>query len=180
MPIAAAIVDAGRDHIDSRVRDFVSTQGAGVAGIVGDRFVTVVSPNTIDAPLPPSLDDAVVVAESDGATAVVVLITENDSKGAAGQLVPVAVLVVADQVKPSSAAAIACVSRATASWSATSAPTTDASKLRTRWPAMTVSQSLSFASGTYSRRVSTRSEKFLRTSSTKYLVRPNSCTATPR
>ncbi|QHD87668.1 heavy metal translocating P-type ATPase [Gordonia sp. JH63] len=106
-PIAAAIVDAGRDHIDSRVRDFVSTQGAGVAGIVGDRFVTVVSPNTIDAPLPPPLDDAVVVAESDGATAVVVLIAEDSSEEPARQSVPVAVLVVADQVKPSSAAAIA-------------------------------------------------------------------------
>lgn len=106
-PIAAAIVDAGRDHIDSHVRDFVSTQGAGVTGVVGDRLVTVVSPSKVDVPLPRSLDDAVAIAESDGATAVVVLVAERLSEAAVGQQVPVGVAVVADRVKPSSAAAIA-------------------------------------------------------------------------
>ncbi|WP_439030637.1 heavy metal translocating P-type ATPase [Gordonia terrae] len=106
-PIAAAIVDAGRDHIDAHVRDFVSTQGAGVAGIVGDRLVKVVSPSKVDVPMPRSLDVAVATAESEGATAVVVLVGEQSSEDAAGQPVPVGVVVVADRIKSSSAAAIA-------------------------------------------------------------------------
>ncbi|MCR5978133.1 heavy metal translocating P-type ATPase [Gordonia jinghuaiqii] len=111
-PIAAAIVASGRGHITDRVRDFVSTQGAGVAGVVGDRQVKVLSPSKVEAALPPELAAAIGAAEEGGATAVVVLATDASAEavspeGVAGEPVPVGVIAVADRVKPSSAAAIA-------------------------------------------------------------------------
>ncbi|ATD72585.1 heavy metal translocating P-type ATPase [Gordonia amicalis] len=96
-PIGLAVVEAGREHVTEKARDFVSTQGAGVSGTVGDRRVQVLSPSKVTVPMPAELADAVATAESGGATAVVVLVGE----------IPVGLIVVSDRIKTSSAAAIA-------------------------------------------------------------------------
>ncbi|MCK8616003.1 heavy metal translocating P-type ATPase [Gordonia sp. C13] len=104
-PIGRAVIAAGRDHVTEKARDFVSTQGAGVAATVGDKRVQVLSPGKVTVPLPGDLADAVSTAESGGATAVVVLV--GDVNDAASEAVAVGVIAVADRIKPSSAEAIA-------------------------------------------------------------------------
>ncbi|GAC02556.1 copper-transporting ATPase CopA [Gordonia namibiensis NBRC 108229] len=104
-PIGRAVIAAGRDHVTEKARDFVSTQGAGVAATVGDKRVQVLSPGKVTVPLPGDLADAVSTAESGGATAVVVLV--GDVNDAASEPVAVGVIAVADRIKPSSAEAIA-------------------------------------------------------------------------
>ncbi|QMU21567.1 heavy metal translocating P-type ATPase [Gordonia rubripertincta] len=104
-PIGCAVVEAGRGLVSEKARDFVSTQGAGVAGTVGDRRVQVLSPSTVTVPMPADLAHAVSTAESGGATAVVVLV--GDAKEDASEPVAVGVIAVADRVKASSAEAIA-------------------------------------------------------------------------
>ncbi|TYQ09610.1 UNVERIFIED_ORG: Cu+-exporting ATPase [Gordonia westfalica J30] len=104
-PIGRAVIAAGRDDVTEKARDFVSTQGAGVAATVGDKRVQVLSPGKVTVPLPGDLADAVVTAESGGATAVVVLV--GDVNDAASEPVAVGVIAVADRIKPSSAEAIA-------------------------------------------------------------------------
>ncbi len=104
-PIGRAVVEAGREHVSEKARDFVSTQGAGVAGTVGDRRVRVLSPSKVTVQMPADLAAAVSTAESGGATAVVVLV--GDTKEDASEPVPVGVIAVADRIKESSAEAIA-------------------------------------------------------------------------
>ncbi|GAB84808.1 heavy metal translocating P-type ATPase [Gordonia rubripertincta] len=104
-PIGRAVVEAGRGLVSEKARDFVSTQGAGVAGTVGDRRVQVLSPSTVTVPMPADLAHAVSTAESGGATAVVVLV--GDANEDAAEPVAVGVIAVADRIKASSAEAIA-------------------------------------------------------------------------
>ncbi|MCZ4578453.1 heavy metal translocating P-type ATPase [Gordonia amicalis] len=106
-PIGLAVVEAGREHVTEKARDFVSTQGAGVSGTVGDRRVQVLSPSKVTVPMPAELADAVATAESGGATAVVVLVGDVDAKVAAAEMIPIGVIAVSDRIKTSSAAAIA-------------------------------------------------------------------------
>ena len=104
-PIGLAVADAGREYLTEKARDFVSTQGAGVAGTVGDKRVQVLSPSKVTVPMPTDLADAVSTAESGGATAVVVLVGGADADDS--EPVPVGVIAVADRIKASSAQAIA-------------------------------------------------------------------------
>ncbi|MEP9416587.1 heavy metal translocating P-type ATPase [Gordonia sp. VNQ95] len=103
-PIAAAIVDAAQGlSVNGRpvekVVDFAAVKGAGVTGIVGDEKVRVCSPREFGAGLPAPLAAAVDSAHERGATAVIVSI---DGRGESG----LGVIVVADEVKPTSAQAI--------------------------------------------------------------------------
>lgn len=97
-PIGAAIVRAARERFDAalpEVRDFRAVEASGVSGIVDGHSVAVRKPGSGD--LPEILSNAVDDAHAQGATAVVVVLDDR----------PAAVLVVGDQVKPTSAAAIA-------------------------------------------------------------------------
>ncbi|MEP9394572.1 heavy metal translocating P-type ATPase [Gordonia sp. VNK1] len=103
-PIAAAIVDAAHElSVNGRpvdaVVDFVAVKGAGVTGIVGDEKVRVCSPREFGAALPAPLAAAVDSAHERGSTAVIVTI---DGGGESG----LGVIVVADEVKATSAQAI--------------------------------------------------------------------------
>ncbi|AZG46432.1 heavy metal translocating P-type ATPase [Gordonia insulae] len=99
-PIGAAIV-AGAEHRYPRSRQdvtgFRAVEGSGVTGVVDDARVAVMSPSRIEHPLPERLSVAIDDAHARGATAVVVLFDDR----------PAGVIVVADRIKPSSAAAIA-------------------------------------------------------------------------
>ena len=104
-PIGLAVADAGREYLTEKARDFVSTQGAGVAGTVGGKRVQVLSPSKVTVPMPTDLAEAVSTAESGGATAVVVLVGDADTDDS--EPVPVGVIAVADRIKASSAQAVA-------------------------------------------------------------------------
>ena len=97
-PIGRAIVAAaGRRYAGPtpQVTDFRAIEGSGVGGAVDGLRVVVEKPSS-DVALPESLSAAVAEAQSSGATAVIVSFDDR----------PVAVLVVGDQVKDTSAAAI--------------------------------------------------------------------------
>ncbi|MGY1806816.1 heavy metal translocating P-type ATPase [Blastococcus sp. SYSU D00669] len=99
-PIAQAVARAAaeRGRLPG-VEGFANVEGLGVQGTVGERAVVVGRPRLLadwSVPLPPSLDDARRAAEAEGRTAVAVA-----WDGAARGL-----LVVADAVKPTSAAAV--------------------------------------------------------------------------
>jgi Cu+-exporting ATPase len=104
-PIAKAVATAARAKIGSlpRVEDFVNIEGLGVQGVVvdGDRShaVLVGRPRLLEEwsqHLPTRLQRAFAAAQADGATAIAVG-WDGEARG---------VLVVADAVKPTSAAAI--------------------------------------------------------------------------
>jgi Cu+-exporting ATPase len=104
-PIAKAVAAAARAKIGSlpRVEDFVNIEGLGVQGVVvdGDRShaVLVGRPRLLEEwsqHLPTRLQRAFAAAQADGATAIAVG-WDGEARG---------VLVVADAVKPTSAAAI--------------------------------------------------------------------------
>ncbi|KQS66409.1 carbonate dehydratase [Modestobacter sp. Leaf380] len=95
-PIARAVV-AGAPVPLPEVVDFASRQGRGVQGTVEDRSVVVGRVGEMPGPVPAELADAVTAAEQAGRTAVLVA-WDGAVHG---------VLVVADTVKPTSAAAIA-------------------------------------------------------------------------
>jgi Cu+-exporting ATPase len=98
-PIAAAVARAAADEHGAlpAVTGFANTEGLGVRGTVEGVQVVVGRPALVEAPLPPSLAAALAAAEEAGHTAIVVAFD-----GA-----PSGVLVVADTVKPTSAAAVA-------------------------------------------------------------------------
>jgi Cu+-exporting ATPase len=100
-PIARAIAQAAAARAPLTPTDhFINHEGLGVEGTVGDRHVIVGRPSLLAAigiTLPAELDAARGDAESSGRTAVV----------AAADRQAIAVLVVADTVKPTSAEAIA-------------------------------------------------------------------------
>ena len=96
-PIAKAIAAGAREEVTElpAAADFTNLQGLGVRGIV-DGVDAVVGRQRLFTQIPEELDDAMRRAEAEGKTTVVV-----GRNGAA-----VAVLVVADAVKPTSAAAV--------------------------------------------------------------------------
>ncbi|MXP21854.1 heavy metal translocating P-type ATPase [Gordonia sp. HNM0687] len=110
---SAAAVEAGSEHPIGRAivaaaarryaepalpaDEFRAIEGAGVTGVVDGVRVTVRKPSRDVGELPEPLADAVAGAHGGGATAVIVSFDDR----------PVAVLVVGDQIKESSAAAIA-------------------------------------------------------------------------
>ena len=96
-PIAKAIAAGAREEVTElpAAADFTNLQGLGVRGIV-DGVDAVVGRQRLFTQIPEELDDAMRRAEAEGKTAVVV-----GRNGAA-----VGVLVVADAVKPTSAAAV--------------------------------------------------------------------------
>jgi P-type Cu+ transporter len=96
-PIAKAIAAGAREEVTElpAAADFTNLQGLGVRGIV-DGVDAVVGRPRLFTQIPEELDDAMRRAEAEGKTTVVV-----GRNGAA-----VAVLVVADAVKPTSAAAV--------------------------------------------------------------------------
>ncbi|MFW0783014.1 heavy metal translocating P-type ATPase [Gordonia sp. CPCC 206044] len=97
-PIGAAIV-AGATRTDAAVSgavtDFRATEGSGVVGVIDGVRVTISSP--VGRALPDELAQAVASGEAEGATAVVVSFDDE----------PVGVIVIGDEIKPTSAAAIA-------------------------------------------------------------------------
>ncbi|GAC67044.1 heavy metal translocating P-type ATPase [Gordonia soli] len=98
-PVGSAIVAAARAAADADlldVEEFRSTRGAGVSGTVDGTEVSVGRPESPDS-LPAELAEALTAAHADGATAVVVAL---DGK-------PAGLIVVADEVKATSAEAIA-------------------------------------------------------------------------
>ncbi|QNG37960.1 copper-translocating P-type ATPase [Geodermatophilaceae bacterium NBWT11] len=97
-PIARAVVRAVAQPL-SEVHDFANRQGRGVSGTVEGRLVVVGRVGEMPAPPSAELADAVVRAEDAGRTAVLVSVD--------GEVV--GLCVVADTVKPSSAAAIAAL-----------------------------------------------------------------------
>ncbi len=95
-PIARAVADAGRGHGElPPVDGFANRAGLGVTGTVEGRVVEVGRPGT--AALPPTLASAVREAAEHGRTPVVVTLDGR----------PSGVLVVGDEVKPTSAEAVA-------------------------------------------------------------------------
>ncbi|WP_168706534.1 heavy metal translocating P-type ATPase [Gordonia paraffinivorans] len=106
-PIGAAIVAGAPNPLPEKATDFVAEQGVGMSGTVGGRRVSVASPSKVEADLPDVLADAVAAAESGGATAVVVLADETGAPDGKALPAPVGVIVVADRIKETSAAAIA-------------------------------------------------------------------------
>ncbi|MGY1619742.1 heavy metal translocating P-type ATPase [Geodermatophilus sp. SYSU D00691] len=99
-PIAQAVARAAAERGPlPGVEGFTNVEGLGVQGTVGERAVVVGRPRLLadwSVPLPPSLDDARRAAEAEGRTAVAVA-WDGAARG---------VLVVADAVKPTSAAAV--------------------------------------------------------------------------
>jgi Cu+-exporting ATPase len=104
-PIARAIAKAaaerlGGDELLPSVDQFSNTDGLGVEGLVGGRAVMVGRPRLLverGIALPAELDEARVVAEAEGATAVAVA-WDGEAR---------AIIVVGDVVKPGSAEAVA-------------------------------------------------------------------------
>ncbi|MBA9002323.1 heavy metal translocating P-type ATPase [Thermomonospora cellulosilytica] len=101
-PIAQAIARGARDRVGElpAVEDFANVEGLGVQGIVDGHGVLVGRPQLLaewSQHLPPSLREALEAAQSTGRTAVAV--------GWDGQAR--AVITVADQIKPTSAEAVA-------------------------------------------------------------------------
>ncbi|WLP88851.1 heavy metal translocating P-type ATPase [Gordonia sp. NB41Y] len=107
-PIATAIVQAAQDLPVGSVSGFRSTEGVGVTGIVDGATVRVGSPREFADSLPAALRTAVDAAHERGATAVIVTIDAADGSG-----VPSAqgVIVVGDELKPTSAEAISELKR---------------------------------------------------------------------
>jgi Cu+-exporting ATPase len=100
-PVAVAIARAARERTGElpAVSDFTSREGLGVQGIVDGHAVLVGRAALLEQwsrPLPPALAEALAAAESLGRTAVAVAV-DGAARG---------VLVVADTVRPTSAAAI--------------------------------------------------------------------------
>ncbi|WP_081586173.1 cation-translocating P-type ATPase [Tsukamurella sp. 1534] len=100
-PIARAIADAGRTSAPlAPVDGFANAPGMGVRGVVGGHAVTAGRPSLLDEdgmPLPAGLRRAVDAAQERRQTAIAVG-WDGAARG---------VLVVADEIKPSSAAAVA-------------------------------------------------------------------------
>jgi Cu+-exporting ATPase len=97
-PIAAAVARAATDRAGSLppVSGFANTEGLGVTGVVEGRSVVVGRRALVAAPIPDDLERAAAEAESAGRTAIVVG-WDGTARG---------VLVVADALKPTSAAAV--------------------------------------------------------------------------
>jgi Cu+-exporting ATPase len=97
-PIAAAVARAATDRAGSLppVSGFANTEGLGVTGVVEGRSVVVGRRALFAAPIPDDLERAAAEAESAGRTAIVVG-WDGTARG---------VLVVADALKPTSAAAV--------------------------------------------------------------------------
>ncbi|NYJ03782.1 heavy metal translocating P-type ATPase [Petropleomorpha daqingensis] len=96
-PIAQAVARAAADRGPLPAVDgFANVEGLGVRGTIEGRAVVVGRPRLVDAVLPPDLDDARQQAEDEGRTAIAVA-WDGVARG---------VLVVADAVKPTSAAAV--------------------------------------------------------------------------
>jgi Cu+-exporting ATPase len=99
-PIAQAV--ATRAGAISPVRDFENLPGLGVQGVVDDVTV-LVGRRALFSAIPEDVEAAAAQAESDGHTAVLA----GWADGAVGDRVARGVLVVADQIKPSSRQAVA-------------------------------------------------------------------------
>jgi Cu+-exporting ATPase len=96
-PIAQAVARAAAERGPLPAVDgFANVEGLGVRGSVEGRTVTVGRPRLLADALPPELDDARQRAEAEGRTAIAVA-WDGAARG---------VLVVADTVKPTSAAAV--------------------------------------------------------------------------
>jgi Cu+-exporting ATPase len=96
-PIAQAVARAAAERGPLPAVDgFANVEGLGVRGSVEGRAVTVGRPRLLADALPPELDDARQRAEAEGRTAIAVA-WDGAARG---------VLVVADTVKPTSAAAV--------------------------------------------------------------------------
>ncbi|MGW0035340.1 heavy metal translocating P-type ATPase [Gordonia sp. NPDC003376] len=104
-PIATAIVQAAQDLPVGSVTGFRSTEGVGVTGIVDGATVRVGSPREFADSLPPALREAIDAAHERGATAVIVTIDGSAIPSAQG------VIVVGDELKPTSAEAISELKR---------------------------------------------------------------------
>jgi Cu+-exporting ATPase len=97
-PIAAAVARAAAERTGPLmpVRDFANVEGRGVTGVVDGVAVVVGRRSLLAQPLPADLDRAAAAAEAAGRTAIAVG-WDGATRG---------VLVVADAVKPTSAAAV--------------------------------------------------------------------------
>lgn len=103
-PIAKAIMLAAQDLPVAKVTDFNSAKGSGVSGAVGGTTVRVGSPRDLRDQLPASLSSSVAQAQEHGATAVIVAVSGDG-------VVDYGVIVIADEVKKSSAQAISELKR---------------------------------------------------------------------
>ncbi|WP_299038018.1 heavy metal translocating P-type ATPase [uncultured Pseudokineococcus sp.] len=108
-PLAAAVVDAARSRglrDEADVTDFDAAPGRGVSALVGGRRVEVCAPTALaaDGPPPEDLAEAVADAEARGWSTAVVLLEGR----------PVAVLALADEIRPEAAPAVAALALATA------------------------------------------------------------------
>jgi Cu+-exporting ATPase len=102
-PIGQAIARAAAERLGGLppARDFTALPGAGVRGTVGDREITIARPDHPGLAVPAQLRQAAEAAEAHGRTAVLA--------GWDGQAH--AVLVIADQLKPHAAEAVARIRR---------------------------------------------------------------------
>ena len=109
-PLARAIVAAATEHAIHipAATSFSSTPGRGVTAVVAEHEVVVASPSALDAAVGPEASaarDVIDMVERDGRTAVVVII------GGA----PVAVLALADRLRPAARAAVDALAQLTTS-----------------------------------------------------------------
>lgn len=108
-PIGQAIVAAAaeRELAVPEAADFANLAGAGVTAVVDGTRAAVRGPRDVTVPLPGDLSEVIAAAQAAGGTPVIV--TRGDElAGVEGDGVEVVgVIVVADEVKPTSAAAIA-------------------------------------------------------------------------
>ncbi|MCK0438910.1 heavy metal translocating P-type ATPase [Gordonia alkaliphila] len=112
----AAAVEAGSEHPIGRAivthatergltvpsaADFTNLAGAGVIAVIDGASVAVRGPRDVSVALPEALSGQIAAAQAEGGTPVIVTRGQHDDESVLG------VVVVADEVKPTSAAAIA-------------------------------------------------------------------------